>query len=154
MEIRKADRSGIDDFVRVYIESYRGLENYAYTRKRDIKNYFKWLLSRDKDGVMVALINSEAVGFVACDTNWFSVFERKKVGEVHELFILPEYRGKGIGAKLLGKALEYARERERKVAELWVGRTNYRARRFYASQSFEEGGEWGKWVRMRKELSK
>jgi ribosomal protein S18 acetylase RimI-like enzyme len=152
VEIRRADKDDLDDFVRVYVESYRGLEDYAYTRKRDVKNYFKWLLSRDKDGVMVAEIDGEAVGFVACDTNWFSIFERKKVGEIHELFVLPEFRGEGIGAKLMEKALEYALERNRKVAELWVGRTNYRARRFYASQGFEEAGEWGKWVRMRKVL--
>ncbi|AAB90723.1 GNAT family N-acetyltransferase [Archaeoglobus fulgidus] len=143
MEIRRADKDDLDDFVRVYVESYRGLEDYAYTRKRDVKNYFKWLLSRDKDGVMVAEIDGEAVGFVACDTNWFSIFERKKVGEIHELFVLPEFRGEGIGAKLMEKALEYALERNRKVAELWVGRTNYRARRFYASQDLrrpESGG--------------
>ncbi len=153
MEIRKADKDDLDDFVRVYVESYRGLEDYAYTRKRDIKNYFKWLLSRDNEGVMAAVIDGETVGFVACDTNWFSIFERKKVGEIHELFVLPEFRGAGIGTKLMEKALEYALERNRKVAELWVGRTNYRARKFYASHGFEESGEWGKWVRMRKELN-
>ncbi len=152
MEIRKADRNDIDDFVEVYMEAYKGLENYAYTRKRDVKNYFKWLLSRDKDGVMVVVIDGKAVGFVACDTNWFSVFERKKVGEIHELFVLPGYRGMGIGTKLLEKALEYAWERNRRVAELWVGRTNYRARKFYTSHGFDEAGEWGEWIRMRKEL--
>jgi len=152
VEIRKAERTDIDEFVKIYTESYRGLENYAYTRKRDVKNYFKWLLSRDKDGVMVAVIENKAVGFVACDTNWFSIFERKMVGEIHEIFVLPEYRGRGIGTKLLEKSLEYSLEKKRKVAELWVGRTNYRARKFYASKGFEEAGEWGKWVRMRKEL--
>ena len=61
MELRKADRNDIDDFVRVYTEAYKGLENYAYTRKKDVKNYFKWLLSRDEDGVMVAVIDGKAV---------------------------------------------------------------------------------------------
>jgi len=122
VEIRKAERTDIDEFVKIYTESYRGLENYAYTRKRDIKNYFKWLLSRDKDGVMVAVIENKAVGFVACDTNWFSIFERKMVGEIHEIFVLPEYRGRGIGTKLLEKSLEYSLEKKRKVAVVVGGK--------------------------------
>ncbi len=148
MRIRNVRREDIDAFVKVYEEAYRGLEEYAYTRRRDIRNYFKWLYSRDKDGFMIAEDGDKAVGFVACDTNWISIFERKKVGEIHEIFVLPEYRGRGIGTELMRLAIEYARKRGRNVAELWVGRKNYRARKFYERLGFREAGEWGKWIRM------
>ncbi len=151
MQIRVVERGDIDDFVRVYAEAYRGLENYAYTRRREIKNYFRWLYSRDREGFFVAMID-EAVGFVACDTNWISIFERQKVGEIHELFVLPEYQGKGIGKKLLERAISYSKEKRRKIAELWVGRANFRARKFYIHQGFREAGEWGKWIRMIRDL--
>ncbi len=151
MQIRRVKREDIDDFVAVYTEAYRGLEEYAYTKRRDVKNYFKWLFSRDRDGFFVA-VDDKAVGFVACDTNWISVFERQRVGEIHELFVLPEYRGRGVGSSLLEKAISYSMERGRKRAELWVGRTNFKARKFYLHHGFQEAGEWGKWIRMVRDL--
>ncbi|WP_456467630.1 N-acetyltransferase family protein [Archaeoglobus sp.] len=152
MLIRRVGKEDVESFVDVYTNSYRGLEEYAYTRKRDIKNYFKWLMSRDRDGFMIAEVDGKAVGFVACDTNWISVFERRRVGEIHELFVLPELQGKGIGSALLKKAIEYSKERGRNKAELWAGRTNYKARKFYQSHGFREAGEWGKWIRMVRSL--
>ena len=80
MLIRRVGKEDVESFVDVYTNSYRGLEEYASTRKRDIKNYFKWLMSRDRDGFMIAEVDGKAVGFVACDTNWISVFERRRVG--------------------------------------------------------------------------
>lgn len=152
MQIRKVAKEDMESFVEVYTESYRGLEKYAYTKRREIKNYFKWLMTRDEEGFMLAEIGGNIAGFVACDTNWISIFERKKVGEIHELFVLPSLRGKGIGSMLLERAIEYSRNRGRDLCELWVGRTNYRARKFYISKGFTEAGEWGKWIRMKKSI--
>jgi GNAT superfamily N-acetyltransferase len=148
VQIRKVTKEDLESFVEVYTKSYKGLEEYAYTRRREIKNYFKWLMARDGDGFIVAEIDDIAVGFVACDTNWISIFERRRVGEIHELFVLPEFRERGIGSTLLKRAIEHSRERGRNKAELWAGRTNYKARKFYQSHGFREAGEWGKWVRM------
>jgi ribosomal protein S18 acetylase RimI-like enzyme len=149
--IRRVRRDDISSFVEVYISAYRGLEEYAYTRRREIRHYFKWLFARDKEGFMVAEV-TEPIAFVACDTNWISFFERKQVGEIHELFVMPDYRDKGVGKFLLEKALEYARERKRDLAELWVGEKNFKAIKFYQSFGFEESGKWGKWMRMIRKL--
>ncbi|MDI9642972.1 MAG: GNAT family N-acetyltransferase [Archaeoglobaceae archaeon] len=152
MEIRRVTKEDLESFVKVYTESYRGLERYAYKSRKIIKGYFKWLFARDHGGFMVAEIDGKAVGFVACDTNWISIFELKRVGEIHEIFVLPEYRRLGIGSKLLSSALSYAIERGRSLAELWVGETNYEAKKFYIGKDFKEAGKLGKWVRMVKEL--
>ncbi|AGK60799.1 Acetyltransferase [Archaeoglobus sulfaticallidus PM70-1] len=149
--IRKVDRSDLEAFVNIYIEAYRGLEEYAYTKRKEIKNYFKWLRNRDEDGFMV-LEGDEIIGFVACDTNWVSIFDRLKVGEIHELVLHPEYRNKGFGSFLLNKAVEYAKSKDRKLAELWVGEKNYRARKFYMKNGFNEKGKWGIWIRMVKKI--
>lgn len=152
MEIRKVKRDDVESFVNAYIESYRGLENYAYRSRRFVKGYFKWLLSRDSQGFIVAELDGRAVGFVACDANWISFFELKKVGEIHEIFVLPEYRGRGVASKLLDSALKYTKERGRDLAELWVGETNEQAKRFYEFKGFKAVGKVWKWVRMIKEL--
>jgi len=153
--IRKAKTDDIDSFVKIYQKAYRGLEEYAYKTRKEIRRYFKWLRRRDPEGIFVATV-SEPVGFVACDTNWLSSFEGKeegeKVGEIHELFVSPEWQKKGIATVLLFKALEYAREKGQEMAELWVGEKNYRARRFYKENGFKEEGKWGHWIRMVKKL--
>ncbi|MCS7130899.1 MAG: GNAT family N-acetyltransferase [Archaeoglobaceae archaeon] len=152
MEIRRVCKEDLESFVKAYEESYRGLEIYAYRGRRLIKGYFKWLLARDAEGFMTAELDGKIVGFVACDTNWISLFELKKVGEIHEIFVLPNYRRMGVASKLLSSALSYAIEKGRDLAELWVGEANDGAKNFYVLKGFREAGKIGKWVRMIKEL--
>ncbi len=145
--IRRANKDDVKHFVEIYVDAYRGLEEYAYTTRREIRNYFKWLMKRDPEGVFFAEL-SEPVGFIACDSNWFSPFEMKKVGEIHELAVKREFWGKGIGSKLLEKGIEYLRDKKMDYAELWVGVGNERAKKFYEKHGFKEKGRFGKWVRM------
>ncbi|MGC8754871.1 MAG: GNAT family N-acetyltransferase, partial [Thermosulfidibacteraceae bacterium] len=81
-----------------YIKAYSDLKEYKYTSKKDIKNYFKWLYKRDKEGFFVAEVDGKIVGFAAGDANWINS-EGEKVLEIHEIFVIPEMRGKGIGTK-------------------------------------------------------
>lgn len=152
LRIRNVKNSDLDDFVRIYKEAYRGLEEYAYTRTKDIRWYFRWLMGRDCDGFFVAEVDGKTVGFVACDTNWLSFFENEEVGEIHEIFVHPNWQGKGIGTALLLKALEYTKKRGRKVVELWVGIDNIKARKFYEKFGFQKRETWGRWLRMIKVL--
>ncbi len=152
MIIRRVKREDMNSFIEVYQKAYRGLEEYAYTRRRDIKDYFRWLYARDKEGFMVAEVDGKAVGFVACDTNWISFFDMCRVGEIHEIFVLPEYRNRGIGSSLMIKAMIYIKSRGLKKAGLWVGVTNYNAIKFYRRFGFREVGVWGRWIRMVKDL--
>lgn len=151
MNIRKVMPSDIESFINLYILSYRGLEEYAYTQKKDIENYFKWLLKRDSEGFLL-VESDEPLAFIACDTNWFSGFDGEIVGEIHELFVHPNYRGKGIGRTLVEKAIDYARRSKRRIMGLWVGVKNFSAKEFYRKMGFTETVSSGKWIRMIKIL--
>ena len=152
--IRKVDGSLVESFYTIYKEAYlkKGLEEYAYTTRSSIIGYFWWLLDRDRDGFRVAEISGKPVGFVACDTNWFSRYEGERVAEIHEIVVHPDYQGRGIGTKLIEVALDYGRSRGRRISELWVGIKNYKARRFYKRFGFEEREVHGIWLRMVKKL--
>ena len=150
--IRNVNIEDIEAFVSLYKLSYIGLEEYAYTKNRDIRHYFKWLLKRDSDGFYVAELKDEPIGFIACDTNWTSFFDAAKVGEIHELFVHPNWRGRGIGRMMLNTAIEYAKNKGRSVIELWVGEKNRKAIEFYKKNGFVEKGSWGKWIRMVKKI--
>ena len=149
--IRNVSRDDMDSFVEIYTQAYEGFEEYAYTSRKEIRNYFKWLYGRDSDGFFVAETD-EPVGFSACDTNWISPFERNMVAELHELFVRVEYRGKGVASELLVRSEKYGREKGRKIMGLWVGIRNLPAKRFYLKHGFNETGRLGKWIRMAKEL--
>ncbi|MEM2648331.1 MAG: GNAT family N-acetyltransferase [Candidatus Bathyarchaeia archaeon] len=131
--------------------SYKGLEEYAYSREGDIKDYFRWLLRRDPDGFLLVELD-DPVAFIACDTNWFSPFEGEILGEVHEIFVHPNYRGIGIGSTLLEKAIKYAEDRGRNFMGLWVGEKNLHAKEFYRKKGFIETMLVGKWTRMMKNI--
>ncbi len=152
LKIRNVTNDDLKSFVDIYRLAYRGLEEYAYTSTRDIKHYFRWLMNRDRDGFFVAEIDGKPVGFVACDTNWVSFYENEEMGEIHEIFVHPEWQGKGVGSALLSKALDYAKRRGRRMAGLWVGVGNVRAKKFYERFGFKEAGIWGRWLRMVREL--
>lgn len=124
-----------------------GLDEYAYTRERDIRDYFKWLFKRNSEGFFVAELN-DPVAFIACDTNWFSYFECEILGEIHELFVDPRYRRMGIGSMLVDKAIEDARKKGRRMMGLWVGVKNLPAKSFYLKKGFMETITLGKWTRM------
>ncbi len=150
LQIKKAKKEDIDKFIEVYKSAYKNIKKYAYRKDRNIKWYFKWLLKRDENGVFIAEMNGEAIGFVACDSNWQGFYEN--VGEIHEIVVKDEYKGKGIGKKLIKKAEEYLKSRGHRVIELWVGEENYYAIRFYERLGYVKGGKFGEWVRMVKNL--
>ena len=106
LRIRNATNDDLDSFIQIYREAYRGLEEYAYTKTKDIRWYFRWLMNRDRDGFFVAEVDGKPVGFVGCDANWVSLFENDTVGEIHEIFVHPDWQRKGIGKILLLKALD------------------------------------------------
>jgi ribosomal protein S18 acetylase RimI-like enzyme len=148
IKIRRARREDLPAFLDVYIRAYRGLEDYAYTTPRRIKAYFHWLITRDRDGVFVAEVSGQVVGFICSDSRWISDYAKEEVGAIHELVVLPEYRRMGVARRLMEKALEYLKGRGRSVAELWVGVKNRSAKRFYESLGFQARDVVGKWLRM------
>ncbi len=151
-EIDRAKEEELDQLVHIYLEGYRGLEEYSYTHIDDVRSYMRWLWKRDPEGIFVARVGGKPVGFVAGDSNWFSRRESRKVGAIHEIVVLPEYQGMGIGHALMEKVLNYFKEKGLDRAELWVGDENYKAIEFYHRLGFREKGQYNYWIRMVKEL--
>lgn len=61
-----------------------------------------------------------------------------KDGSIWALFVLPEYEGRGAGAQLLAKAVEWLFAEGHQ--EIWLSTgINTRAERFYAAQGWQRG---------------
>lgn len=139
----------MEDLIRIYSSAYRGLEEYAYTRRSDIKGYIRWLNRADRDGGLIAKDKERIVGFIFFCHNWWDrIFG--EIGEIHELAVDPEYQGKGIGKMLMNEAMNSMRKYHN-IFGLWVGEKNRRAIEFYKKLGFSERGKVGKWIRMIRE---
>lgn len=153
LKIRKAKIDDLKAFVSIYKSAYQNMQEYAYRKERNIKYYFKWLFRRDREGLFVAEIDEKPVGFVACDAYWHSFFD-ESIGEIHEIVVAKEYKGRGIGKKLMEVAEEYLKSKGYKKIELWVGERNHTARKFYEKLGYKAGEKFGKWVRMMKNIAR
>ena len=78
-------------------------------------------------------VDGPALGYVVA---WFAADE----GEIANLAVAPEARGKGIGAALLDAALTHAEQMRVSAVYLEVRDSNQTARRLYASRGFAEVG--------------
>lgn len=87
--------------------------------------------------VLFVAVDQEIVGLSTCFIN-FSTFKAKPFLNIHDLVILKEYRGKGLGRKLLEKCIEISKERGYCKITLEVRDDNRNAQELYKSLDFNE----------------
>ncbi len=148
LKIRKGKRDDLSTLPDILMLSYEGIEEYGEESIEKARRYIEDLYEEDPECFFVAEINGEIVGFIFCNRFWYSKFEHSRVGEIHEIVVVPAHRHEGIGKKLLEKAIEYLKPRK---IELWVGEKNESAIKFYKKLGFVEKEQAGKWIRMVKD---
>lgn len=87
--------------------------------------------------VMFAIIEDEIVGLVTCFIN-FSTFKVKKYLYIHDIIVQKEFRGFGVGRKLMEKCIAIAKERKYCKVTLEVRDDNKNAKALYQSLGFED----------------
>jgi GNAT superfamily N-acetyltransferase len=85
--------------------------------------------------VLLAYLDAEPVGIATCFLG-FSTFAARPLLNVHDLGVLPQHRGKGIGRALLASVERHARDRGCVKLTLEVLESNHRARRVYEGAGF------------------
>lgn len=150
--LQKLDQETLERLVEIYMSAYEGMREYGGEGESYAKRYLRWCWGKAKDGFFVAKIGDRIVGFIVCDKDWYSKYEGKTVGAIHEFAVDKAYQGHGIGHKLMDKCFEYLKDTGR--IELWVGEKNYGAIKFYEKYGFKKVGQHGIWVRMVKDTKK
>ena len=145
LRIRHLDKIK-EELIRIYVSAYQGLEEYAYTRRADIKRYIKWLHKVDQDGLLIAKDDKEIIGFIFFCHNWWDRMYGE-IGEIHELAVIPGYQGRHIGKSLLQEGIN-CMKKYHNIFGLWVGERNKKAKEFYKKMGFLCEGRMGKWIRM------
>ena len=87
--------------------------------------------------VFLAYVDSYAVGIATC-FGGFSTFLARPLINIHDLAVLPEYRGRGIGKQLLNRIEQKARETGHCKVTLEVQENNLCARHVYEECGFTQ----------------
>ena len=85
----------------------------------------------------IANVNGADVGYLLA-VYVFSLEFQGLSAEIDEFFVLPKYRGYGVGASLLTTAELEFRNAGCAIVSLQIGRANEAARKFYRGQGFED----------------
>lgn len=136
MNIRRMEPCDADEVARLYVKSwqagYKGL----------LPQYYLDLLSPDrwKDkfaGLPGSFVLTEG-GVIAGHSCARPAADERMPGwgEVHTLYVLPEYWGKGFGTALLDNSVKWLEQQGFDRIYLWALDTNVRARRLYEKYGF------------------
>lgn len=87
--------------------------------------------------VLFAKIGNQMAGFITCFIN-FSTFKTRPYLNVHDVVVHKDFRGQGIGKKLMQKCIAIARERGYCKLTLEVRDDNHAAKALYKSLGFRD----------------
>ncbi len=152
-KLGELDQETLERLIEIYMRGYEGMREYGGEGERYAKRYLRWCWNKAKEGFFVAKVGDEIAGFIVCDSDWYSKYEGRTVGAIHEFVVDKRYQGRGVGHKLMEKCLEYLGRYSDRI-ELWVGEKNEKAMKFYEGYGFRKAGQSGIWVRMVKDLRK
>ncbi len=104
---------------------------------------------------IISYVESAPAGLINC-FSLFSTFKCQPLVNIHDLFVLAEYRNKGISQLMLQKVEQIARERGACKLTLEVLERNYAARNAYSKYGFvgyELDPEYGNAIFLEKSLA-
>lgn len=134
---KEGDASLILYFI-VELAKYENMENEVVATEDSLKT---WLFEEKKAEVIFVLDGNQEVGFVLFFHN-FSTFLGKSGIYMEDLYIMPEYRGKGYGIALIKYLANIAVERGCGRLEWWCLDWNKPSIEFYLSLGAEPMNEW------------
>jgi len=140
MDIRYAQREDtalVLDFIRRLADYEHMLDEVV----ADVPTLEHWLFDQQKAEVIFALEDGKEVGFALFFHN-FSTFLGRAGIYLEDLFVLPEYRGRGYGKGLLTKLAKIAVERGCGRLEWWCLDWNQASIDFYRSMGVEPMSDW------------
>ena len=101
----------------------------------------EWIFDQKKAEVIFAMKEGNEIGFALFFHN-FSTFLGRAGLYLEDLFVLPEYRGKGYGKQILQKLAAIAVERKCGRLEWWCLDWNQSSIDFYLSLGAEPMSDW------------
>lgn len=137
MPVIKRNGAKILEFIRA-LAAYEKMSDEVVATEELLR---EWIFEKKKAEVLFACEDGKEVGFALFFHN-FSTFLGRAGIYLEDLFVLPEYRGKGYGTGLLKKLAQIAVERGCGRLEWWCLDWNQPSIDLYRSLGAEMMDEW------------
>lgn len=136
IEIRILQKDDINTISKAFIESDSSKDIARY------QGYFEEL-QQEKRMTWLAIVEDNIAGYVTI--KWYSAyvpFQKENIPEISDLNVLPSYRHRGIGSKLLNTAEKYAHHYKHHQVGIGMGLyTDYgNAQRLYIKRGYIPDG--------------
>lgn len=140
VDFRYAERKDVT-LILNFIKELADYEKMLDEVVADEKTLEEWIFNKQKAEVIFALKDNKEVGFALFFHN-FSTFLGKAGIYLEDLYVRPEYRGKGYGKAILKKLASIAVERGCGRLEWWCLDWNKSSIDFYLSLGAEPMSDW------------
>ena len=140
VDFRYAERKDVT-LILNFIKELADYEKMLDEVVADEKTLEEWIFNKQKAEVIFALEDDKEVGFALFFHN-FSTFLGKAGIYLEDLYVRPEYRGKGYGKAILKKLASIAVERGCGRLEWWCLDWNKSSIDFYLSLGAEPMSDW------------
>ena len=137
---RPAERADVPLILR-FIRELADYEKMADQVVADEATLEEWIFDRQKAEVLFAVLEGREVGFALFFHN-FSTFLGRAGLYLEDLFVLPEYRGQGVGKAILQRLAALAVERGCGRMEWWCLDWNAPSIAFYRALGAEPMSDW------------
>ena len=102
-----------------------------------VNNYFENIYNNENNTLLIAVTNNEIVGYIFVKTIEAEI-ENQRLALIDGLFVLEEYRGKGIASSLINESLKWTKENNINIVKIKVMSNNINAVKLYEKFKFTE----------------
>ncbi len=134
--IRKAHETDILEIIQ-FVRAYHAFEGVEISERQREAAVRSLISDKSLGGIWLVYDEEVPVGYIALCFGFSIEFAGRDV-TIDEFYILPEFRGKGLGSQALEQIKETARNLNVKAIHLEVARTNTRGMRLYSQANFVE----------------
>lgn len=142
IEIRQAVEADREDLINLIVRAFADVTVLRWREERcgviGGRRWEEWeadlMRTVDVNRVIVAEVDGQAVGFAV-----YELDDTTRIGNVSDNAVLPEYRNRGIGSRLIAHVLRLMKDAGMELAQVSTGlEESYApARRMYERQGFE-----------------
>ncbi|HII82936.1 MAG TPA: GNAT family N-acetyltransferase [Ferroplasma sp.] len=120
-------------------EEFDPLLKVSIGNEKEISEKLTKIIEDKDDHInLVAEEGSKVIGMIMSDIVFRIYYDPKYEARIREFYVMPEFRSKGIGMKLIGKLKEIAAQRNIKMVTAEFPSLNLLASNFYKSIDFKE----------------
>ncbi|MBT3582482.1 GNAT family N-acetyltransferase [Candidatus Woesearchaeota archaeon] len=111
--------------------------DWTFSKKGD--KYFKDCITKDDCFAIVAIDSDKIIGYLAGSISKPEFYRAvSKLAEMDNMIVLPEYRNKGIGTKLINEFIKWCKKKKVERATVTASYQNKLAINFYKKNNFKE----------------